>query len=99
MKILRMIRPFPLIIAKNYLPFHSESGHYTLNLIGVAGNDDIHTQAGETVTVYSITTSTSLNKICTATGTGNLNVLITHLPDQETMVLIDSLHSVYPHYP
>lgn len=73
----------PSHLAKNFLPFYSESAHYTLNLIGVAGNDDIHTQAGETVTVYSITTSTSLNKIRSATGTGNMNVLITHLPDQD----------------
>jgi len=73
----------PALLTRDFLSFSSESGHYTLNLIGVAGNDDIHPQSGETVKIHSITTSTSLNKIRSAIKTGNMNVLITHLPEKD----------------
>ncbi|MEI6456150.1 MAG: metallophosphoesterase [bacterium] len=73
----------PSGLTADYLSFTSGSGHYTLNLIGVAGNDNIHTKTGESVIIHPVTTTTSVNKIKSAIATGNMNVLVTHLTNAD----------------
>lgn len=81
----------PADFVKEYITFHSTQGKYTLNLIGVAGNDNIHSFAGESVRVYSITTSTSQSKLRAAINSGDINVLVTHLTDADDLSAFSTL--------
>jgi 2',3'-cyclic-nucleotide 2'-phosphodiesterase (5'-nucleotidase family) len=73
----------PRGLAVGYLSFSSEKGKYTMNVIGVAADDNIHSMGQEVVNVYSIQTSTSISKIKAAMATANINVLLTHLLDAD----------------
>jgi len=73
----------PANLVTDYLSFSSGQGKFLLNIIGVAATDNIHHKPGETVTIYPLTTSTTLSKIKSAIKTANINILLTHLVDKD----------------
>ncbi|MCX6286003.1 MAG: metallophosphoesterase [Bacteroidetes bacterium] len=81
----------PENLANDYLSFSSKRGKFRLNIIGVAATDNIHSKDQETVRIYSLTTSTSMSKIKSALTTANMNVLLTHLLDQDDAIAFSAL--------
>jgi|GEM_PF-3508241 len=73
----------PAGLVNEYISFASVKGKYRLNIIGVAATDNIHNKPGETITVYPLTTSTTLSKIKSAIAKADINILLTHLLENE----------------
>ena len=73
----------PADLVTDYLSFSSGPGKFQLNIIGVAATDNIHKKQEETVTIYPLTTSTTLSNIKSAITKANINVLLTHLLDKD----------------
>jgi 2',3'-cyclic-nucleotide 2'-phosphodiesterase (5'-nucleotidase family) len=81
----------PTKVAVDYLAFQSSGAHFILNVIGVANNSNPHPAPGETVNIYSITTTTTRNIITGRCAKGNINVLLTHLEDADDQWALDQL--------
>jgi len=59
-------------------------------VIGVTFHDHLHKKAGDQLTIYSIKTQTTEKIIKRACKPGDINVLLTHIPDDLDLYALDN---------
>jgi len=80
----------PKNLTRDFLTIYSEKGRFNINVIGATFQNHLHKKNGDILTIHSIKTQTSERIINTSCKPGDINVLLTHLPDDDDLYALDN---------